>query len=92
MIKKILISGLAAIIFGLSPAVDIVRAESSVTAKSFRSAASSRVQSRRFGPYATLQRANAVANYARRYGYKAQVIYAGSYIYGTRQYYVDVWR
>lgn len=47
---------------------------------------------RRFGPYATLRRANEVANYARRQGYKAKVIYGGSFVYGTRRYYVDVWR
>ncbi len=46
---------------------------------------------RRFGPYATLRRANEVANYARSKGYNAKVIYAGSIIYGTREYYVDVW-
>lgn len=46
---------------------------------------------RRFGPYATLRRANEVAAYARSKGYRAKVIYAGSIIYGTRSYYVDVW-
>lgn len=46
---------------------------------------------RRFGPYATLRRANEVANYARSRGYRAKVIYGGNYIYGTRRYYVDVW-
>lgn len=49
-------------------------------------------RARRFGPYATLRRANEVANYARRYGYKAKVIYGGSLYSGTRRYYVDVWR
>jgi hypothetical protein len=53
--------------------------------------AESAARQRRFGPYATLRRANEVANYARRRGYKAKVIYAGSYIYNTRSYYVDVW-
>ena len=52
-------------------------------------------QSRRFGPYATLRRANEVANYARRLGYNARVVYGGS-LYGSgdysRVYYVDVWR
>ncbi len=45
----------------------------------------------RFGPYATLRRANEVAAYARSKGYRAKVGYAGSIIYGTRSYYVDVW-
>lgn len=44
----------------------------------------------RFGPYATLRRANEVANYARRRGYKAKIIYG--YVEYTRAYYVDVWR
>jgi len=47
-------------------------------------------RSRRFGPYATLRRANEVANYARRNGYRAKVIYGGVYDY-NRVYYVDVW-
>ena len=49
-------------------------------------------RARRYGPYATLRRANEVANYARRYGYKAKVIYGGSLYSDTRRYYVDVWR
>jgi hypothetical protein len=49
-------------------------------------------RARRYGPYATLRRANEVANYARRYGYKAKVIYGGSLYSDTRRYYVDVWQ
>jgi hypothetical protein len=46
---------------------------------------------RRYGPYATLRRANEVANYARRNGYNAKIYYGG--VYDTsRTYYVDVWR
>ena len=48
-------------------------------------------QSRRFGPFATVDRANQVANYFRRMGYNASIHYAGSYLAGTREYYVDVW-
>jgi hypothetical protein len=48
-------------------------------------------QSRRFGPFATVDRANQVANYFRRMGYNARIYYAGSYLAGTREYYVDVW-
>lgn len=77
-----------------------------LTAGSIYSAASARIEAsgsnvvnsgttnllqRRFGPYATLRRANEVAAYARSKGYRAKVIYAGSIIYGTREYYVDVW-
>ncbi len=47
-------------------------------------------RARRFGPYATLRRANEVANYTRRSGYKAKIIYG--YVDYTRAYYVDVWR
>ena len=47
-------------------------------------------QSRRFGPYATLRRANEVANYARRLGYNAKIFY--SYVEYSRAYYVDVWQ
>lgn len=48
-------------------------------------------RARRYGPYATLRRANEVANYARRNGYKAKIYYGG--VYDTsRTYYVDVWR
>jgi hypothetical protein len=47
-------------------------------------------RARRFGPYATLRRANEVANNARRYGYRAKIIYG--YVDYTRAYYVDVWR
>ena len=47
-------------------------------------------QTRRFGPYATLRRANEVANYARRLGYKAKIFY--SYVEYSRAYYVDVWQ
>ena len=91
MIQKFLILSLATIVFGLFPAVDNVRAEHSETTKHYRMAKSSKARSWRFGPYATLDRANQVANYARSRGYKAGIYYGGSIIYGTREYYVDVW-
>lgn len=48
-------------------------------------------RARRYGPYATLRRANEVANFARQNGYKAKIYYGG--VYDTnRTYYVDVWR
>jgi hypothetical protein len=67
------------------------RAEARGTGESLATTESARFQSRRFGPYATLRRANEVANYARSLGYNAKVIYGGSLYYGTREYYVDVW-
>lgn len=93
MIKKNLILGFVAIMFGLFPMVNIVRAAAGSEApEHFRMAESSGFQTYRFGPYATVDRANQVANYARRRGYNARIIYAGSFYAGTRQYYVDVWR
>jgi hypothetical protein len=47
------------------------------------------VQSGRYGPYATIRRANEVANYFRSLGFDAQVIYGGTLDY--REYYIDVW-
>jgi hypothetical protein len=43
-------------------------------------------QSGRYGPYATIRRADEVANYFRSFGFRAQVINAGNW-----EYYVDVW-
>ncbi len=91
MIKKILVLGIAAIVFGLFPVNGIVRAEDSKASEHFKMALS-QAQSWRFGPYATIDRANQVANYARSRGYQASIYYAGSLYSGTRTYYVDVWR
>lgn len=90
MIKKFLLSCFTILMVGLFLTGIPVRAEisgaseSSVTSESVR-------RGRRYGPYATLRRANEVANYARRLGYNAKIIYGGSLYYGTRSYYVDVW-
>ena len=46
-------------------------------------------QSGRYGPYATIRRANEVANYFRNLGFNARVFYGGTVDY--REYYVDVW-
>jgi hypothetical protein len=92
MIKKILILGLAAIVFGSFPVTGIVRAEGSGAAEYFKMAKSSKVRAWRFGPYATLGRANQVANYARSRGYKAGIYYGGCFTCGTREYFVDVWK
>lgn len=48
-------------------------------------------RSRRYGPYATLRRANEVAYYFRRQGYRTKIYYGGSLYSDTRRYYVDVW-
>lgn len=85
MSKKILILVIALVLSGLFPLTIPVFAE--IGSADF---SSSLQRSRRFGPYATIRRANEVANTARRRGYKAKVIY-GWYM-GTRMYYVDVWR
>ncbi len=87
MFRKITLMFIIAFMFGIGG--EIVPASTEINRAYTESPP---VQSRRFGPYATLRRANEVANYARRRGYNAKVIYAGSYIYGTRSYYVDVWR
>lgn len=86
MFQKIFLAFFVAFVFGMG--IEIVPAN-----VGFKGAYAESVEARqrRFGPYATLRRANEVANYARRRGYRAKVIYGGSYIYGTRQYYVDVW-
>ena len=60
MKKKTLMSILAAIIFGLFPVVDVVRAEDSAASERLSMMESSQTQSRRFGPYATVDRANQV--------------------------------
>lgn len=92
MFRKVLILSFTVLVFGSSLAMFPVRSEAGNASGNTVTAESSKFQSRRFGPYATLRRANEVANYARRQGYKAKVIYGGSLIYGTRKYYVDVWR
>src|SRR5262245_39253088 len=43
-----------------------------------------------YGPFATLRRANEVANYYRQRGYTAWVNYEGSYVFGSRTYSVSV--
>ena len=69
-----------------------MQAEASKASTSLTATKSNRFQ-RRFGPYATLRRANEVANYARSLGYNAKIIYGGTYYDNmyTRAYYVDVW-
>lgn len=92
MIQKFLMLGLATLVFGLFSTGIPVQAKNSKVSARVATVKSGKVQSYRYGPYATLRRANEVANYARRLGYNARVFYAGSYIYDTRSYYVDVWR
>ncbi len=90
MIRKLIALGFLAITLGLISMPTTAKAKSNYSFNN-SSVSESAQKTRRFGPYATLRRANEVANYARRQGYRAKVIYAGSYIYGSRKYYVDVW-
>lgn len=90
MFRKIYASGLGAMILTMAIWVVPVPASIGNSAVFVRSATAK--QARRYGPYATLRRANEVANYARRLGYNAKIFYGGSLYYGTREYYVDVWR
>lgn len=92
MFRKMLSLGLLALVIGFIPSVSAVKAE---TSKAFGNveAVETTATARRFGPYATIRRANEVANYARRLGYRAKVIYGGG-LYSQsspRVYYVDVW-
>jgi hypothetical protein len=86
MIRKIAISALMALVTGSSLAAVPVRDEVWGGSAAVEAA---QVRSRRFGPYATIRRANEVANYFRNRGYNAKVIYGGTL--DSRVYYVDVW-
>jgi hypothetical protein len=66
-----------------SPRTDVIRPVQ--LARSCQSAAG------RYGPYATIDHANRVANYFRSLGYNASIIYNGSLYSGTRTYSVNVW-
>lgn len=92
MRNKILLLGLASMVFGLFPVAGNVQAKNSLAAKSFKMEKSARVQSWRLGPFATADRAYQVANYARRYGYQANVYVGGCLYCGTREYFVNVWK
>lgn len=89
MFQKFLMFGLVTLVFGMfSTAVPVQAKNSAVLAKA-KAVKTNKVRSYRFGPYATLRRANEVANYARSLGYNAKIIY--SYYDYSRAYYVDVW-
>jgi len=45
-----------------------------------------------FGPYATLERADEVAEFAQTRGYQTKVITKGSSFFGSPSYTVDVWK
>lgn len=91
MFQKFLMLGFMTLVFGLFSTAIPVEAKNSGSLVKAKVVKSTKIRAYRFGPYATLRRANEVANYARNLGYNAKVIYAGSYIYDTRSYYVDVW-
>ena len=87
---RFLIAACSLILMALSDARAIAR-QSETNAFAPPTTAVSVQRAHRYGPYATLRRANEVANYARRNGYKAKIYYGG--VYDTsRTYYVDVWR
>ena len=67
---------------------DVVTAQAASRANPDRSTAGNMLQfqSGRYGPYATIRRANEVANYFRSFGLRAEVINGGN-----SEYYVDVW-
>jgi hypothetical protein len=67
---------------------DVVTAQAASRANPDRSTAGNMLQfqSGRYGPYATIRRANEVANYFRSFGLRAEVINGGNW-----EYYVDVW-
>ena len=89
MFQKFLMLGLATFVFGLFSTAIPVEAKTSGGLAHAKALKSAKIRAYRFGPYATLRRANEVANYARSYGYNAQIIYGMSD--GSRVYYVDVW-
>lgn len=90
IIKKSLTIGLLAMTFGLFSVFSPVKTDAKKA--SAASHTSTQRRSWRFGPYATHRRAIEVMKYARKKGYKAKVVPAGSLIYGSRVYYVNVWR
>ena len=86
MARRIMISVFMVLVVGSSLALASARArvrDCSVAGEP------TQARKRRYGPYATIRRANEVANQYRRGGYNAQVIYAGTLEF--REYYVDVW-
>jgi hypothetical protein len=87
MFGKFLKSSVAALVLGSSLAA--VPALAGPVHAPHQGTAMALTQTVRFGPFATLRRANEVANYWRNQGYNAQVIYLGTVDY--REYAVDVW-
>ena len=93
IIKNFLMICLVAMVFGSFSIINPVHAKVvDAFEKAYEIETTQRRNSRRFGPYVTIRRANEVVRYARKKGYKAKVIYAGCLYCGTRKYYVDVWR
>lgn len=79
MLRKILMSAALAVVPILSTAAVPASAGSTAPVEL------ARAQDAVFGPYATIRRANEVANYARSLGYSAIVYHNGN------GYYVRVW-
>jgi hypothetical protein len=86
MFWKMMISGMATLLVGSSLAIVSARAD----ARGYSTAVElAQDRTRRYGPYATMRRANEVANYFRRRGYNARVVTGGTL--DSRVYYVNVW-
>jgi hypothetical protein len=83
MFWKIMISGLMALLVGSPLAVISARADAQDSSTTVEL---TKARMRRYGPYATIRRANEVANYFRRLGYNARVITGGTL--DSRVYYV----
>jgi hypothetical protein len=88
MMQKVLLSALALTV-GLSVAAFPAPTAAEEVRERSRDGESARARRVRYGPYATIRRANEVANYYRRRGFNARVIYGGTL--ENRVYYVDVW-
>jgi len=85
MSRKVVMSALALLALGSTLAMPSARADAREVGDRSTSVQLARVQTARYGPYATARRANEVAYYFRSLGYNAQAFPEwGSY-------YVNVW-
>jgi hypothetical protein len=89
MVRKWLTSALVALVVGSSLAAVPVRAAAGEEKGRSTNPVFALAGKVRYGPYVTIRRANEVANYFRRLGYNARIIYLGTLKY--REYAVDVW-
>ncbi len=85
MSRKLLMSALALLALGSTLATPSARADAREAGDRSTSVQLARVQTARYGPYATARRANEIAHHFRSLGYNAQVYPE----WGA--YYVSVW-